>query len=190
MEYHSVIERIKNKDRENGLKEIYSKYRNEFVMWAVRHHSCTMEEAKDVFQQSVIIFYENIIYDKVSEITTKVKTYLFSIGKNKLLELMREKSKHQSQLNEMALVNGEIYYDADSDEYEDKLKIVKACMEKLGDPCKSILEQYYYHKKSMKEISEFLDYKNSDTVKNLKYKCLHRLKQICKSGNTFNEHLL
>ena len=33
----------------------------------------------------------------------------------------------------------------------------------------------------MLEISEVLDYKNSDTVKNLKYKCLQRLRQIFKS---------
>jgi len=178
MEYHSVIERIKNKGRDDALKEIYSKYRNEFILWAIRHHSCTMEEAKDIFQQAVIIFYENIIYEKVSEISTKVKTYLFSIGKNKLLELLREKSKHVPQFNEFEMVNADIYYDAADDGYEDKLKRVQGCMDKLGDPCKSILEHYYYHKRSMQEIAEILEYKNSDTVKNLKYKCLQRLRQI------------
>jgi RNA polymerase sigma-70 factor (ECF subfamily) len=140
-----------------------------------------MEEAKDVFQQAVIIFYENIIYDKVSEITTKVKTYIFSIGKNKLLELLREKSRHQHQFNDLAFVDTEIYYDSFDDGYEDNLKKVEAGLIRLGDPCKSILEQYYYHKKSMQEISEFLEYKNSDTVKNLKYKCLQRLRQIFSS---------
>lgn len=191
MENHSMIERIKKQDSENGLKEIYSKYRDEFLLWAIRNHSCSMEEAKDVFQQTVIIFYENIVYGKVSEITTKVKTYLFSIGKNKLLELIRKKGKHLNEFKDQAYSGSEIYYGDEYEEYEGKLKKVELCLEKLGDPCKGILKQYYYQKRSMQEIAKVLDYKNSDTVKNLKYKCLQRLRQVFTSDfGDFNEHLL
>lgn len=190
MENHSLIERIKSKDSEKGLKEIYSNYRNEFLMWAVRHHSCSMDEAKDVFQQTVIIFYENIRGGKVTQITTQVKTYLFSIGKNKILELMRSKSKSQPQYNDMIYSDTDYLYNEVDDDYEEKLKKAQACLTKLGNPCKSILEQYYYHKKSMVEISEIMEYKNSDTVKNLKYKCLKRLKQMFKTDfGTFKEQI-
>ena len=181
MENHSLIERIKNKDGDNALKEIYSKYRNEFLLWAFQHHSCSMEEAKDVFQQSIVIFYENIIYGKVTEITTQVKTYLFSIGKNKIYELERLKSKALAQVEDQVYVQSDIYYNDVEEGYEDKLDKVNTCIMKLGEPCKSILEQYYYYKKSMQEISEVMGYKNMETVKNLKYKCLQRLKQIYKS---------
>ena len=181
MENHSLIERIKSKDSEKGLEEIYTNYRNEFLVWAVRHHSCTMDEAKDVFQQSVIIFYENIRSGKVKEITTKVKTYLFSIGKNKILELIRIKRKQLPEFNDQIYGDNDYLYEEVDEEYEQKLRIVEVSLKKLGDPCKSILEHYYYHRNSMEEISEILKYKNSDTVKNLKYKCLKRLRQIFKS---------
>ena len=178
MENHSLIERIKSRDSEKGLKEIYTNYRNEFLLWAVRHHKCTMDEAKDVFQQSVIIFYENIRSGKLTEITTQVKTYIFSIGKNKILELVRAKKKQLPEFNDRIYGDSSYLYDEVDDEYEEKLRNIETSLIKLGDPCKSILMQYYYHKKSMLEISDKLNYKNSETVKNLKYKCLQRLKRI------------
>ncbi len=177
MDNHSLIERIKNNDAEAALREIFQDYRNEFMLWAVRNHSCTMEEAKEVFQESVVILYENIIYEKVTQITTQVKTYLFSIGKNKIRELLRVKSKHQSVESDHVFHNPDIYYNRFDDVYENKLKKVESEIDKLGDPCRNILTLYYYHRKSMQEIADAMNYKNSDTVKNLKYKCLQRLKQ-------------
>ena len=191
MENHSLIERIKKEDGDDALKEIYGNYRNEFLLWAIRHHSCTMEEAKDVFQQTVVIFYENVIYGKLTELTTHVKTYLFSIGKNKMHELVRQKNKSFLQVEDQDYTNSDLYYNDIENGYEDKLKKVEICMVKLGDPCKSILEHYYYNKKSMQEISEIMDYNNGDTVKNLKYKCLQRLKQIVNTGyDTINKEML
>ncbi len=178
MENHSLIERIKNKDGDDTLKEIYDLYRNEFVLWAMRHHSCSTEEAKDVFHQSMIIFYENVIYGKLTEIRVQVKTYLFSIGKNKILELSRKRAKALLKDKEWIYSGSDMSgYEID-DGFEDRLIMVEKSMFKLGDPCKSILKYYYYHKKSMTEISEIMGYKNGDTVKNLKYRCLQRLKHI------------
>ena len=186
MENHSLIERIKKKDGEKILEEVYRDYRNEFVLWAVRNHACTVEEAKDVFQQSIIIFYENIRSGKVTQITTLLKTYIFGIGKNKILELMRRNRKVEAQYNDQIFAVDDGFYEDLDDEYEEKLSKVTHSLAKMGDPCKGILEQYYYHRKSMTEIAESMHYKNRDTVKNLKYKCLQRLRQLMK-GNL--EHL-
>ena len=57
----------------------------------------------------------------------------------------------------------------------------------LGEPCKSLLEAYYFQKKSMHEIAAGFGYTNADNAKNQKYKCLMRLKKIFfsqyKNGN-------
>ncbi len=177
MNSHSLIDRIKNHDADEALREIFNAYRNEFMLWAVRNHSCTMEEAKEVFQESVVILYENIIYEKVTEITTQVKTYLFSIGKNKIRELLRLKARHQTAEQDHLFQDQDIYHNRFDEAYEEKLKKVETEIEKLGDPCRKILTLYYYHRKSMQDIADLMNYKNSDTVKNLKYKCLQRLKQ-------------
>ena len=59
-----------------------------------------------------------------------------------------------------------------------KLGMVETCLEQIGDPAKSLLELYYYHGMSMEEIAQKLGYKNSSTVKNLKYKFLNRLRKL------------
>ena len=66
---------------------------------------------------------------------------------------------------------------------------------KIGEPCKSLLEAYYIQKKSMPEIAEHFGYTNADNAKTQKYKCLVRLKKIFfaqykNGGLTWNDTLL
>ena len=66
-----------------------------------------------------------------------------------------------------------------SDHLKKELDIEKmnACMENLGEPCKTLLKDFYVYKLSMDEISEKFGYTNSDNAKTQKYKCLQRLKR-------------
>lgn len=181
MQNHSLIERIKNNDGEKVLKEIYEQYRNEFLKWAIKSHDLTMDEAKEVFQQAIIILYENIVFGKVTEINVQMKTYIFGIGKNKIFELVKKRSKNAGDPDEEMLLT----YSGVDDEIEDeeKMQNLEMSLQQLGEPCKTILLQYYYHRRSVQEIADKLEYKNSETMKNVKYKCLMRLKKIF-FGNT------
>ncbi len=42
---------------EDSLSIIYERYRNEFIDWAIKRHNCTVEDAKDIFQNVVVIFF-------------------------------------------------------------------------------------------------------------------------------------
>ncbi len=48
----------------------------------------------------------------------------------------------------------------------------------LGEPCKTIIEDFYINNRSMKEICEEFGYTNADNAKTQKYKCLQRLKKL------------
>lgn len=61
---------------------------------------------------------------------------------------------------------------------EEELRQANTAIEILGDPCKSLLQLYYYKQLGMEDITELLGYKNSDTTKNQKYKCIKRLQKI------------
>ena len=77
-----------------------------------------------------------------------------------------------------------------SEEVQEKemdLNLAEQCLEKLGDPCKSMLELYYYNKMSMEEITITLNYKNANTAKNLKYKCMNRLKRLFEEEKLKNQ---
>ncbi len=73
------------------------------------------------------------------------------------------------------------------DKLNNQYTIMKTAMGKIGEPCKSLLEAFYVHQKSMQEISSFFGYTNADNAKTQKYKCLMRLKKLFfaqyKNGN-------
>ena len=94
---------------------------------------------------------------------------------------MLEKIKRNNRFSDSAQfeASGNIFYNDDlNSENENRLDLVEKCLEELGDPCRALLISYYYEKKSMLEIAELLGYKNTDTTKNQKYKCLKRLKKL------------
>jgi RNA polymerase sigma factor (sigma-70 family) len=175
MDQKEVIARIKA-GHEEDLDEIYRKYRKEFLLWVTRTYHCSEEDGKDIFQSTVIIFFESIIKGKLTELKSSIKTYLFAIGKNKILELSRTQNKEV--MIEAVNENEHFYLPKEPEEGLENFKKVEKCLETLGDPCKTILQLYYYQKLSITQITEKLNYKNDDTSKNLKYKCLQRLKKI------------
>src|SRR6478736_7617851 len=87
-----IIQEIKNGNN-TQLAEINKAYRSEFVGWASINYQCDKEEARDIYQASVIALYDNIINEKLQQLNGSVKTYLFAIGKNKIMELRRADKK-------------------------------------------------------------------------------------------------
>ncbi len=157
-----------------GFEQAYLSYRDEFIMWANKNYYCDFEEARDVYQATVIQFYENVQSGKLTRLTSDLKTYLFAIGKNKIREL-RDSGRRFREMQDRYEGPEE---DEDKVEKELLFEQLESSLTKLGDPCKRLLELYYYYKKNLTEIAETLEYKNADTVKNLKYKCLVRLRKL------------
>jgi len=171
-----IIEEIKNGNKKE-LADIYKAHRSEFVSWATRNYQCTTEEARDIYQASIIVFYDNIVKEKLQHLNGSVKTYLFAIGKNKILELRRADKKFASEMTTDEF-DVEDVKDVESEQKELHLQIIQRCLEKLGDPCKTMLELYYFHNTGLEELAEKLHYKNGDTAKNLKSRCLLRLREL------------
>ena len=176
MDSKVVLENIKNGDRAQ-LAIIYREYRSEFIAWITSHFQCSRDEARDVYQVSIIALYENIVNEKLQTLSSSIKTYLFAIGKNKFLEYR----KADNRFDFISEGNGYEVEDVKSwekEEKENRIVLAERCLEKLGDPCKSLLELYYFHGMTMEEIATRLNYKNPNTSKNLKYKCLMRLRNL------------
>ena len=47
----------------------------------------------------------------------------------------------------------------------------------MEEPCKSILKYYYYENFSMNKIAEAMKYKNANTVKSQKLRCMKYLEE-------------
>ena len=169
-----IIQRLKTGD-ESVLKEIYKNNRAPFLNWIMQKYGCDMEDAKEIFQLSVVTLYDNVVTGKLETLTSSVKTYLFSIGKNKWLEWSRKQGKIQYQQD--SLLFDHLEENETSNEKENLFLQVEQVLKAMGDPCKKLLELVYFNRFSMHDICQQLSYKNVDSAKNAKYKCLQRLKK-------------
>lgn len=175
MKENLAITEIRSGNRQT-LENIYTMYRKGFIEWTTRTYRITTDEALDIYQQSILSFYENIVSGKLSQLQSNIRTYLFAIGKNKVYELQRYQFRVKN-IND-PLPDREEPGTDNPESTERLLELSRVCLKKLGDPCRQILESYYYHRKSMLEIAAILGYKNEETAKNQKYKCLLRLREL------------
>jgi len=169
------IERIKS-NPDKTLTTIYDELQPEAIRWMLREYRLKIDDAEEIFQLSLVLMYDNIVTGKLTNLTASIKTYLFAIIKNKIIHHNRAQSKISS------FDASELLKDTLDEEYseisKDDLAKAASSLIKLGEPCKTLLELSFYQQMRVDEITNLMGYKNNDTTKNLKYKCIKRLQKI------------
>jgi RNA polymerase sigma factor (sigma-70 family) len=170
-----LLQGLANSD-DKSLEIIYS---DNFPMIyrMVLQNNGSEDDAKDLFQESVIILYE-----KVQEggfvLTSRLKTYIYAVCRRLWLKKLQGQAWQGTiteELEDVTPMEDTIEEHARRDE---QFNIMEKAMGNMGEPCRTILEDYYLRKKSMQEISEKFGYTNAENAKNQKYKCLMRLKKL------------
>jgi RNA polymerase sigma factor (sigma-70 family) len=175
MSDQEIFEQICRGD-EQALEVIYQKYYRMMVRLVVTN-SGTEQEAKDVYQEAVVVFWQKAISGNLV-LTSKISTYLYSICLNLWRKELERKSRHSHEQKDAI--------EFQQQEREEKAKIIHACIEKLGETCKRVLSYYYFEGMSMKQIAEKVGFANTDTAKTKKYKCKKKLDELIKSE--YSEH--
>jgi RNA polymerase sigma factor (sigma-70 family) len=171
------LEGLRNNNNET-LKALYKKFFT-VVLKHVVNNSGSEQEAKDVYQESIIVLYQNV-QKPAFELNCQLQTYIFSIAKRIWLKQISKQS-HLVKLGDNESGEDEVNVMDEVSDYERREKEfdrMNESLEQLGEPCKSLITDFYLSKLNMEEIAEKFGYTNSDNAKNQKYKCLQRLKKI------------
>jgi RNA polymerase sigma factor (sigma-70 family) len=169
-----IIQLIRNGKNKPAFEKIYRHFPS--IKKFILTHGGTEDEAKDVFQESVIVFYE-----KASKpdfvLSSAISTFLYSISERLWFKKIRDVKSHEAALDTSFDItdNEEIRVND-----EQNAKTIDQLLEHLGNPCKTLLTNYYYLKMSMKEIAQSMSYSSENIAKNQKYKCLERAKKMVK----------
>ncbi len=171
----AIIHGIKHDD-EDALAYLYQ-VNFPMILHFIQNNSGTADEAKDVYQEGIIVFYEKIKAGTL-ELNCQIKTYLYSVCRRLWLKRLTEKNKYT-----VLVTDSDGYLDLKSEEpaleeNEHKFSIMAQALQQLGEPCKTLLEDFYLQDLSMQLITEKFNYTNADNAKNQKYKCLLRLKKL------------
>lgn len=173
-----MLDRIRSGDDEI-FRKIYGEYRQSFIGWIYQKYGSQEDDAIEIFQQAIVIMYDNVVTGKLTELTSSLKTYLFAIGRNLALEKIRKDGKKASlpdiikqHIEDDGIVKDEMFEKA------------QKALEKLGEPCKGMIEQSFYNRLSSDELAILFGYKNADTAKSKKHKCLKKLRDILNNDDS------
>lgn len=137
------------------------------------------DEAKDIFQESVMVLYNKVTHNKF-ELNSKLSTFLYAVSRRLWLKQLTRKgnvmnSSDISDFEDILQVEDDIDKNREN---EVNFDLMDSALQELGEPCKTLLTDFYIKNQSMKDIQEKFGYTNTDNAKTQKYKCLQRLKKL------------
>lgn len=169
-----LIAQIRSGDQK-AIESIYTQYKMEFLAYSSRF-SVNEEDAIDIYQDSIVALYENILSGKLISLTSSLKTYLFAIGKYKIYNSLKVQVTTADFSDYQFLLEEE-----DEEEFlllEEKIENMQKAYQQLGSKCQEVVKLFYYENLSIEEIKDRLAYTSKDVVKSQKSRCIKQIKEI------------
>lgn len=173
MKDDKIIEQLKLGNH-TVFKHVYNHYG--IVENYILKNSGNKEDAKDIFQNALIIFYKKAL-EVNFELTSKLSTYIFAIAQNLWLKKLRDNKHNHSPIDER-FSNLEAKTQNTEEPAISLKEYIQQKLLTLGEPCLSILIMHTYQKLSMAMISKKMGYANEHTARQQKYKCLRRIRKM------------
>lgn len=153
------------------IEDLYLKNRDKFFRWAAKRYLLSDGDAAEIYQEAILIMYEKLVEERVVLLRAKQETYLFGIAKNLIAEKGRKEAK-------MVVEDEFVEVPYEEDQNEEALQQVEEALEKLEEPCQTILRQFYYHRKSLKEIAVMIGHNDEKVTKTQKARCMNYLREL------------
>jgi RNA polymerase sigma factor (sigma-70 family) len=186
-----VIEKIK--DNNDALGIVYTRCKSNSLGFLRKKTNGNISdyELEDVFQNAILNLYEKIVKGDFV-LTCRLQTYMNSVCRNLLFSKIK-KSKLTTTFEENIVNDDEdgspmsfnISITDTLDEIEDEKEAQFTAIERAleimktsGGHCYDLIRLFWYHKKSMIELTQIFGYSNADNTKNQKARCQKRLKDI------------
>lgn len=181
----STLDAIKN-GNPKVLEKLYDENRKPFIIWAIQLYSCAEEDAIEVYQKAYTILYMNVRNGKLVKLTSSIKTYLFSIGKNLFREKFRDKHNKLVNLDDVsntsAVLNQVDNNILDAYQKNHQKELVRQLLDEVGDPCRKLLQLMFIQGYSADAVVEEMGYSDERVVRKRKSLCLKKLREMVASN--------
>jgi len=136
----------------------------------IRKRGGSLEDANDIFQDSVIAYYEKTVAGLVCH---NEQAYLMGIAKHLWLNKLKQPSNQP--LTE--LLNNQLSATEPEQHLTEKLL---SHLETAGQKCLQLLKAFYYDQIAVSEIAERFGYSGVRSATVQKYKCLEKVRSTVK----------
>lgn len=147
----------------------------------ILRNSGSQADAQDVFQEAIIVLFENYLFQKDFKLTVKLCSFLRTIAfKMWLKKLRKAPKKIDFDIEEYNIPSVEIdlsFLDEEDVEVTSQQETVVEKLEELGEDCQKIIQYKYYENLSHEEIAERMGF--SIRYSRIKlFRCRNRLKKL------------
>lgn len=176
---NELLKKMRGGD-EAAFKQVYEQNRIKFLYFAHKY-GLEEEESVDVYQDSYIAFYQNVLSGKLEVLTSTLSTYLFGIGKFLIMKRL-EKNKRSVRSEKILKVVGAdpsmvSDWDLEDGALTREQQLLKEHFSGLGAQCQKLLTMFYYRGLTIREIIKAGGYSNENVVKSQKSRCLKTLRE-------------
>jgi DNA-directed RNA polymerase specialized sigma24 family protein len=133
----------------------------------------SFDEAKDVFQDALLVYYEKAVNGSIA-LRTNEQAYLLGISKYLWASKFRD-NLHYTALDE--LTTSEFANSEDEQPSETKLMHY---LETAGQKCMEILKAFYYDNLPVAMITSLFGYSGVRSATVQKYKCMEKVRETIK----------
>lgn len=179
MEDQKIIELIRGHKHDKVFTTLYNYF--PVVKKMILANGGKPEDAEDIYQEALIVFYRKA-NESDFKLTSSINTYLYSICRFMWMDQSRKQQKQPFVEIQKDFVN-ETEFSTEV-EAEGQFKLAEKVISELGERCKELLIQFYFHSKKLKDIAVKMGYNSENTAKNQKYKCLEAAKMKLKAYQT------
>jgi RNA polymerase sigma factor (sigma-70 family) len=144
----------------------------------------SFQDAKDIFQDALVIFYEKQLSGEVN-VRLSPEAYLVGIAKH----LWIKRFKTDLNFSSLDLLEKEISIQENYFEDKSTNKLL-TLLEVTGKKCLELLRSIYYEKQSMDEVSNTFGFSSSHSASAQKYKCIEKMKDKVKEKSLTYEDFL
>lgn len=172
-----ILDMIRKGDEE-ALVMLYQS-NQKVIRGFVTSNSGLPDDAEDMLQEALVVLWERVRSGRFEQ-TAKLDTFVFATVKNLWLRrLSRKRREVRGAVNpDDVALNDPSPLDLLVE--NEQAAAISTALERLGEPCKTLLVLFYWEERSMAEIAATLGFANADTVKSKKYQCKEALRQMLK----------
>lgn len=138
----------------------------------------SLDDAKDIFQESIVIYYEKALTANIK--LNNEQAYLMGIAKHLWL-------KKFSTNKEQPLDNELFQHLQETEEEKPIATKLLLYLETAGQKCMNLLKAFYYDQAPVQEIADLFGYSGIRSATVQKYKCLEKVRDTVKQKSLHYE---
>ena len=180
IEYTDLLKGLKRLGM-SGMLPLYRQHRDAYLSFA-SHYTTDRDLRLQSFNDAIVQLYKAIVHNKYDAKKSHLKTYLYNLGKNNLINKLEKENTYNKHIlldHEVVDVEHDIpVYDTGRSNHMKWKTELNNVIDDLGDKCQQMILYFYYDALDAEEIMKLMKYDSVKVVYSTKSRCLKKLREL------------